>query len=227
MLLALGLAPGMGISEGADDGSLLTNMHAQNNNRRRLPRKAAAGRRDPAAAAGADDLRRFIGSLSMSVPVDLAVGRRIALSSVPRLASAGWLLRRARAALARPGRLQPVGRRARRPAAGAAGERGPGGAAHGGRQRGVQRPARSHRVCRAPAARLGHDREDPLHRRRLRAEGPAAVHDRPAAVRGRGGAGAVAARRHQGARRAGAERARARPGACSIRRRSRARSSTS
>ena len=125
-------------------------------------------------------------------------------------------------------RLQRLGRRARRAAAGAAGERRPGGAAHASLDsEEFSGRLEADRVRRAPAARLGHDRQDPFHRRRLRAEGRAAVHDRPAPVRGRGGAGAVAARRHQGPRRAGAERARARPEACSIRRRSRARSSTS
>src|SRR6187431_2628440 len=86
MVLALGLALGMGIPERADDGSPLTNMPAQNNNRRRLPRiRKAAGRRGPATAAGAGDhLRGFIGSLSMAVPVDLVVGRRIALSVAGR-----------------------------------------------------------------------------------------------------------------------------------------------
>ena len=147
-------------ASGRTDGSPLTTMRAQNNNRRRLPRRRRRRQREPAATAGADDLRRFIGSVSMPVPVDLAVGRRIALSFVASGSGQRALAGAAagRAALARSRRLQPVGRCARRPAAGAAGERRAGRAAHGGRQRGVQRPARGDRLRRAAAARLGHDR---------------------------------------------------------------------
>ena len=212
MLLALGLVPGMGIPRERDDGSVLTNMRAQNNNRRRLPSKAARAQGNRQQRPGADDLCRFIGECfhASSCRPRGRTSNRLFLRCLGPRPARSRLRVGARAALARPRRLRPVGRCARRPAARTAGERGPGRAAHGGRQRGVQRPARGFRLCRAAAARLRHDRAHPLHRRRRRAEGPAAVHDRPAAVRGRGGAGAVAARRDQGPRRPGAERARAR-----------------
>ena len=92
-------------------------------------------------------------------------------------------------------------------AAGRAGQRGPGGAAHGVRQRRIQRPAGGQRVRRTAAARGRHHRAGAFHRRCAGEEGPAAVQHRRAALRRRGGARRIAAGGGERARRPGADRA--------------------
>ena len=92
-----------------------------------------------------------------------------------------------------------VGRRARRTATGAAGQR----RARRCSARVADSEEFSGRLEATEYVELrprvaGTIDEGPLHRRRARQEGRAAVHDRPAPVRGRGGARAVAARRRPG-----------------------------
>ena len=156
--------------------------------------------------------------------------RRLAVQCIPAFGDEGPDRRRVDAGRGRRSaarRLRRPRRRAGRTAARAAGQRRAGGAAQHHRQRGVQRPPRSDRVRRAAAARLGHDRQGPLRRRRLGQEGRADVHDRPAPVRGRGRARAVAAGVDQGQARAGADASWRARRSCSTRRRCRSRRSTS
>ena len=204
MLLALGLAAGMGIPGGADVAAPLTNMHGKNNNRCRLPR-----RRRP-RGEGARPHRPAETTFADSSGVFPCHHQSTSRSDVELLFPPSLRRPRSAAALARSRRLQRPGRCAGRPAAGAAGERRSGGAAHRRRQRGVQRPARSHRVRRAAAARLRHDRQDPLQ--------STAPWCRRASCCSRSTRGRSRPRRRgrsrsspptQGSRRAGAERARA------------------